>query len=215
MNTRSLARALVFLSLVAGCEDACDGEMTIQGVRERVGVDCGDPADGASFLSAGLFDLRAADLGYTAPLVVEGKLGLTLDSARIFFTDDTYGAVTTLPGVNGPRLSRFEDEIVLTAGQRSDVLAELATPSEARGMAEAFGGALVGAEDRARVLVWITLSGRLGEISSEATFPIDVCRGCLIGVDTVDGTRCLDEGEVLVEYEVCRRGQEELASRCE
>jgi hypothetical protein len=203
------------LAFVTSCADGCDGEMTIQGVRERVTSSCSDPSDGASFLSAGLFDLRAADLGYVAPLVVEGRIGLTLDSARLFFTSDTYGAVTTLPGVNDPRLSRFEDDIVLTAGQRSDVLVQLATSSEARGMAEAFGGALVDEEDRARVLVWITLSGRLGEISSEATFPIDICRGCLIGVGTVDGTRCIDNGTTLVEYEVCRRGQEELTSRCE
>jgi hypothetical protein len=189
--------------------------MTIQGVRERVTVACVDPVDGASFLTAGLFDLRAADSGYTAPLVVESRLDLTLDSARIFFTDDTYGDVSTLPGVSAPRLTRFAETVTLTAGERTDVVVQLGTSSEARGMAEAFGGALVDEEDRARVLVWITLSGRLGEISSEATFPIDICRGCLIGVGTIDGSRCLEATQTLVEYEVCRRGQEELTSRCE
>jgi len=209
------AAFVVVTALLAGCEESCEGEIAILGVREQQGADCADPEGGPRFLTAGLYDLRAADQGYTAPVVVESRLSLTLESVRVFFTDDTYGAVSTLPGVDTPRLTPFSEDIALEAGVRSDVALAIVTSSEARGIAEAMGGVLVSESDRVRVLAWMTLSGRLGEISSEVTFPIDVCRGCLVGVGTVDGERCIEDTETLVENAVCRRGQEELTSRCE
>jgi len=210
---RTLALALLapMPLLSTACEETF--QMEIVGVLGPVAPECAlDPVE-TPVLEAGVLDLRATSPRYVAPIVVDPTWNIDLDALRVFFTDVNLRTIDGLASLNHARSHPVEGQLL--SGQRQVFEMEIVTADDARTIRQNLGGGLIDDDDTVRVYVWLTFAGRLGELSNELAFPIDVCHGCLIGHGTVDGEVCIDETAMLVEHEVCRAGQDALFSSCE
>lgn len=149
---------------------------------------------------------------------------ILFQEAEVFLTLEDGSDVANAPSQGAPRISTVGGSVAneqSNLGQETAVFIPLVTSDEAnRLQASTVGAALTDATKRARVVANVRVRGRTtgGSVVTSGLFsyPIELCKRCLVGVGTTDGVNCADPNQVLTANpDACTTGADEISSYCE
>lgn len=149
---------------------------------------------------------------------------IIFQSAEVHFIDEDGAPVAQMPTADFPRESPIGGSVYnvqTTLNARAAIFAPLVTSTEANQLQQiAFTSELTGNPGaRANVIARVRAIGRTtggGTVRSPLfSFPLALCKRCLVGLGTVDGVNCADPNLVLQAVEdSCFFGQDVPSTAC-